>query len=796
VKTIVLRFPASKLFTAFSLLKAIAHLRIKRLTGAAAVLIRANTPLRKTLLRIAVTSFVIALTALGFVIGQAAHQRVESEEGARLQAEATYFKELLDQTVGQHITDLESRAALLPKFDLHHDDARLNTWIKTVKAHITDYAWIGFASSNGVLVASNEPTTTGTNVRQTAWFQLGQTQSGAVKSFESISGKRHMLPKSSHLIELATPVRSDNDVVIGVLSAHLNWDWLLRQHQRLESAVVRPQRSAILIAGRDGLGELLSTPRETIDVHALHSFQRARSGYSGWHREIWPDQKEYLVGYASSMGAGQPQGSGWVTLIRIPSEGLHPLLSPILHGLWQVIAVAAVGFVLLTYLLLRITLQPVEQLVSTVNAAAVTGRPIELNTPAPKEFQVLARAMNELADAVNARKTAEQAKSRLIADMSHEIRTPLHGLIGHAELLKARLSSHQDREDIDQLIRCAKEMTELVNDAIDLSSLELNQLQLDARPTLLHDIVKFNTEIFRSVAIQKNLFFDVETKFDANLCLMADRLRIGQILRNLFSNAVKFTSSGGIHVMVKASPITPPTINASPHESGRVMVEVDVMDSGVGMSDRQQRVIFQPFRRISQDHPAIHGHMQTGSGLGLSVTKGLVESMGGHIALTSQPGVGTRVSIQLPLPTATATPDVSVIPLSTTPQPGLRIVLVDDAEQNRDVMRRWLELHHHQVIAVSTADAAMEALSRQTVDVILMDIDLPGINGWDAARLVRANGGANARATIFALSGRAFEGDRQESIAAGIDQHINKPIDFDRFRDQLATVVRNTFGSA
>jgi two-component system sensor histidine kinase EvgS len=266
--------------------------------------------------------------------------------------------------------------------------------------------------------------------------------------------------------------------------------------------------------------------------------------------------------------------------------------------------------------------------------------------------------MNELADAVNARKTAEQAKSRLIADMSHEIRTPLHGLIGHAELLKARLSSHQDREDIDQLIRCAKEMTELVNDAIDLSSLELNQLQLDARPTLLHDIVKFNTEIFRSVAIQKNLFFDVETKFDANLCLMADRLRIGQILRNLFSNAVKFTSSGGIHVMVKASPITPPTINASPHESGRVMVEVDVMDSGVGMSDRQQRVIFQPFRRISQDHPAIHGHMQTGSGLGLSVTKGLVESMGGHIALTSQPGVGTRVSIQLPLPTATATPDV------------------------------------------------------------------------------------------------------------------------------------------
>lgn len=786
------------LFTFFSRLQALPSQAEKFLFSPLWFLIGNGKPIRNAVLLLAAIPLIVTVIVLGTVISSRAHDRIENEEGEKLTAHAAFFGQSIEHALRRHLTDLESRAALLPKFNLHQDNPQLTTWMATVSEHIADYSWIGFASRDGVIQVSTHAGSIGKNARATKWFRQGSVQSGTPGlAAMAVSSNPAILfaGSSANSIEISAPVHDASGLLAGVLSGHVRWDWLLRQHQQLTTTFTRHERADIVLVGLDGKARLPTRDGQPISFESLDSFREARAGKSGWRRERWPDGNDYVVGYAKANGLGNGQDSGWVTLIRLPLADVYRVIDPVITGLWLLIATTIIGFLILTRLLLRITMQPVEQLVNNINTVAEHGGTVQYNQRSPKEFQILTRATNRMIEAVKTREAAEQEKSRLIADMSHEIRTPLHGLIGQAEILKARLPSPQDQEDMGRLIRCANEMTELVNNALDLSVLEIQKIRLDPSPVMIRELVDFNTEIFRSLASQKNLFLDLDSHLSPDLCLLTDRLRLGQILRNIISNAVKFTPHGGIRVVAKANSVSPNATD-NPESPSRFLLELHVSDSGVGISAQQQEFLFQRFQQPDASGLPTTAATAQGSGLGLSVTRGLVESMGGEIRLLSNAGHGTSVIVRLWLDKALPIPLTTPIPTNKSFATSLRVLLIDDDPNNRDVMRQWLCLHGHEVSVAGTAAAGIQAAQQATFDLILLDIELPDQSGLTVAQTIRQSRSANSRAAILAISGRALPLDQTRSVQSGCDGHINKPINFAAFQLQLGAIGRNTFGSA
>jgi two-component system, sensor histidine kinase len=798
VKSAALRQPTLSSFTFFSRLQAWCRQAEKIFLSPLWFLIGNGRPIRNAMLLLAVIPLVVTVVVLGTIISGNAHDRIESEEGAKVQAEAAFFAQSVEHALSRHLADLESRAALLPKFNLHQDNPQLATWMSTVYTHIADYAWIGFANADGEIQVSTHPGSIGKNARNDKWFQRGSLASGTLGlSGRAVSSDPAILLANSNatLMEITAPVRDANGFTVGVLSGHLRWEWLIRQHHQLTAAFSRDQHAHIVIAGLDGKARLRGIDGQPVLFETLKSFQQAKAGKSGWQRERWPDGQEYVVGYAKANSPGAELDSGWVTLIRVPLADVYRIIDPVISGLWLLIAATVLGFVILTGVLMRITMRPVEKLINDINTVAEHGGVVHSSQRSPREFQVLTRATNQMIKAVRAREAAEQEKTRLIADMSHEIRTPLHGLIGQAEILKARLPNPEDQKDMARLIRCANEMTELVNNALDLSMIEIQKIKLNLEPIMIHELLDFNIELFRSAAKQKNLFLDFDNRIDPNLCLRTDRLRLGQILRNILSNSVKFTQQGGIRVVAKTSRVGDDEMG-SPDHGRRFLLELSISDSGVGISGQQQNLLFQRFQQADAAAQTATGATTVGSGLGLSVARGLIESMGGQITLASNAGHGTLVMMKLTLNESMPIPFAAPEGPNDAVAAKLRVLLIDDAKDNRDVMRQWLGLHGHQVWVAGTAAEGIDAAQHATFDLILLDIELPDESGLVVAQTIRQGSSANARATIIAVSGRTLPQDQARSTASGCDGHINKPIDFHAFQHQVRGIGRNTFGSA
>lgn len=757
-------------------------------------------PIRTALLQLAVIPLTLVLILLGFAINHVVKNQIETEQGEKLRAQAAYFTKNIDQAIDRHLVDIKSRAALLPKFNLHSDYPRLQSWMLTVQSQVTDYTWIGFADRNGIVRVSTQAETSLQSVGQMPWFQESLRRAVVM---DSANAKPPFTSKVQAItqpraIYLAAPVYGERGEVVGVLIGYLDWDWIVHQHADVAKQLAMGQQEDIFVVATNGEALRISKDAHKIKLRESTRFQLAQHQSSRWQREGWPDDKEYLTGYAKSGRQYSAENSGWTTAVRLPLDHVYTNINPLLTGLWLIIITAIIGFVAMSSLLLRITLRPIEILVNTINTVTERGGTVPTVRPTPREFQILTKAVNRMIQAIRDRETANQAKTRLLADMSHEIRTPLHGLIGHAELLKDRLADPQDQADMHRLIACAKEMTALVNDALDLSAIELKKLRLKPQPVLLKELVDFNVEVFRSVATQQGLFFDLEFCADPELRLFADRLRLGQILRNLFSNAVKFTLKGGVRVVIRADQNLT-DLNGNSQQD--ILLTLKVSDSGIGISHDERSKLFSRYHQAytTPDTGDINP-LKIGTGLGLYVTQELVTSMGGHIRLESEPGLGTCVHVEIPLPIIHEDrPAGATVQNSNTPEthrPTLRVLLVEDAPENREVMQRWLAQQGHEVVSADSGQRGLQLVNQQIFDLILLDIDLPDMDGRAIAQSIREGQHENSRATIFALSGHAFQQDHESSLNAGFDLHIDKPLDFGLFKDQLGLVERNTFESA
>lgn len=401
----------------------------------------------------------------------------------------------------------------------------------------------------------------------------------------------------------------------------------------------------------------------------------------------------------------------------------------------------------------------------------------------------LAQRRTAEATAVAARRLAEaasRAKSDFIANMSHEIRTPLNGVIGMARALSQADLPPREKEQSLLLVDSGEALRVLLNDMLDLSKIEAGKLTIDARPFALRPMLEGVTRLFEPAAAAKGLTIGLEIAPGLARTWIGDEARIRQILSNLVSNAVKFTSTGGL--VVSAAPA-----GGSSGSAALAGLRLAVVDTGPGIDPAQMDRLFHKFVQLDESSTRRHG----GTGLGLALCADLTSLMEGEIQVRRAPSGGMEFLVLLPLKTGHAD-------LAETPphEPAARdlegaplwVLAAEDHPTNRKVLELLLEPTGVHCRFVENGQEAVEAWREQNWDVILMDVQMPVMDGLAATRAIRSEEafGGRRRTPIIALTANALQHQQEEYAAAGMDDFVGKPIQPDRLYAALSRAAEQS----
>ena len=372
-----------------------------------------------------------------------------------------------------------------------------------------------------------------------------------------------------------------------------------------------------------------------------------------------------------------------------------------------------------------------------------------------------------LEESAHRAEAATRAKSEFLANMSHELRTPLNGILGMIDIvLDSRLSAGQ-HEELETAKESALSLLALVDDILDLSKIEAGKMDLEQIRFAPRELATNCRRVLSPRARQKGLAFRCDVAPDVPDYLLGDPLRLQQVLMNLAGNAIKYTHQGSVDVSTSRAPTAEP---------GSVELHLDVVDTGIGIPKEKQSAIFEEFTQADGSITRQYG----GTGLGLAISKRLVEAHGGRLWVESEVGRGSSFHAVLQLQEAPSLPQEAACLVAAEPIDGkdlspAHILIVEDNPINRKVIAGLLAKRGYRTAVAADGRQALEALEMSAFDVVLMDLQMPVLDGLEATRLIRED--ARWRnLPIIGLTAHAMIGDRERCLDAGMDDYLSKPI--------------------
>jgi CheY-like chemotaxis protein len=348
-----------------------------------------------------------------------------------------------------------------------------------------------------------------------------------------------------------------------------------------------------------------------------------------------------------------------------------------------------------------------------------------------------------------------------LAMMSHEIRTPMNGMLGVADLLRTMSPNPEQRKLLDILGSSGESLLRIINDILDFSKIEAERLELRPKPFEIRGLLDELNMLLNAQARTRQVAFVIDADLRLPEALDGDRQRLSQILLNLGTNALKFTDRGEVRLSLRLTGVS----------NGKACVEFTMRDTGIGMSGEALGRLFTPFTQVTDPR-----QNRGGTGLGLVITQKLVTLMGGEIRVTSVPGKGSSFTFSLELPVAESS--ATAITARVRRLESLSVLVAEDNVVNQTIIEAMLKQLGHSTRMVGTGRAALDALARESFDLVLMDCNMPEMDGLEATRQLRAGaaGVRDVHVPVIALTANALDGDRERCLAAGMNDFLAKPV--------------------